>query len=143
MACRKTWLSNKPLGTIPPSPALMRFARFSRSTLPTNTCLSLEDRARRRCARRAYRTSAWSRCSECSPVGVEESVKNGQLLALIERAQFDAFITNDKKMEAEGQLSRRPFAILILSATNWNVIKPHVGRITDALEEAKPGEVAR
>ena len=29
-----------------------------------------------------------------------KSVKNGQLLALIERAQFDAFITNDKKMEA-------------------------------------------
>ena len=40
-----------------------------------------------------------------------KSVKNGQLLALIERIQFDAFITNDKKMEAEGQLSRRPFAI--------------------------------
>jgi hypothetical protein len=55
-----------------------------------------------------------------------KSVKNGQLLALIERAQFDAFITNDKKMEAEGQLSCRPFAILILSATNWNVIKPNV-----------------
>jgi hypothetical protein len=72
-----------------------------------------------------------------------KSVKNGQLLALIERAQFDAFITNDKKMEAEGQLSRRPFAILILSATNWNVIKPHVGNIADALEAAKPGEVAR
>jgi hypothetical protein len=30
-----------------------------------------------------------------------KSVKNGQLPALIERAQFDAFITNDKKMEAE------------------------------------------
>ena len=72
-----------------------------------------------------------------------KSVKNGQLLALIERAQFDAFITNDKKMEAEGQLSRRPFAILILSATNWNLIKPHVGIIADALEAAKPGEVAR
>jgi Domain of unknown function (DUF5615) len=72
-----------------------------------------------------------------------KSVKNGQLLALIERAQFDAFITNDKKMEAEGQLSRRPFAILILSATNWNVIKPHVGNIANALKAAKPGEVAR
>ena len=33
-----------------------------------------------------------------------KSVKNGQLLASVERARFDAFITNDKKMEAEGQL---------------------------------------
>jgi hypothetical protein len=72
-----------------------------------------------------------------------KSVKNGQLLAFIERAQFDAFVTNDKKMEAEGQLSRRPFAILILSATNWNVMKPHVSKIADALEEAMPGEVVR
>jgi hypothetical protein len=141
MAYRKTWLSNKPLGTIRPSPALMRFARFSRSTLPTNTCLSLEGRARRWCARRAYRASVWSRCSECSPVGIEER-KERAMLALIGRAQFDAFITNDKKMGAEGQLSRRPFAILILSATSWNLIKPHVGNIADALEAAKPGEVA-
>jgi hypothetical protein len=53
-----------------------------------------------------------------------KGVKNGQLLTFIERTHFDAFITNDKKMEAEGQLCLRPFAILILSATNWNLIKP-------------------
>jgi hypothetical protein len=52
-------------------------------------------------------------------------------------------MTRRWKMEAEGQLGRRHFAILILSATNWIVIKPHVGKIADALEEAKPGEVAR
>jgi hypothetical protein len=93
-------------------------------------------------ADQAYRASVWSRCSECSPVGIEER-KERAMLALIERAQFDAITTNDKKMGAEGQLSRRPFAILILSATSWNLIKPHVGNIADALEAAKPGEVAR
>ena len=82
------------------------------------------------------------KCVAESPVGIEGR-KERAMLALIERAQFDAFITNDKKMGAEGQLSRRPFAILILSATSWNLIKPHVGNIADALEAAKPGEVAR
>ena len=82
------------------------------------------------------------KCVAESPVGIEGR-KERAMLALIERAQFDAFITNDKKMGAEGQLSRRPFAILIPSATSWNLIKPHVGNIADALEAAKPGEVAR
>ncbi len=70
-----------------------------------------------------------------------KGVKNGKLLAEITALGFDAFITNDKQMEAEGQLKRRPFAILILSATNWNVMKPRVGNIASALETAKPGEV--
>jgi hypothetical protein len=72
-----------------------------------------------------------------------KGVKNAKLLAAVTAGGFEAFISNDKRMEAEGQLSRRPFAILILSATNWNVIKPHVGNIAAALEAAKPGEVAR
>ena len=72
-----------------------------------------------------------------------KGVKNGKLLAAIDAGSFETFITNDKRMEAEGQLRRRPFAILILSATNWNVIKPHVGNIAAALETAKPGEVTR
>jgi len=72
-----------------------------------------------------------------------KGVKNGRLLAAIADRAFDAFITNDKRMEAEGQLSGRPFAILILSATNWPVIEPHVYRIARALDEIKPGEVTR
>ncbi len=72
-----------------------------------------------------------------------EERKKRAIACFIERAQFDAFITNDKKMEAEGQLSRRSFAILILSATNWNVIKPHVGNIENALNSAKPGTIVR
>ncbi len=72
-----------------------------------------------------------------------KGVKNGRLLAAIEDQSFEVFLTNDKRMEAEGQLASRRFAILILSATNWPVIEPHVVRIARALEAAKPGEVTR
>jgi hypothetical protein len=106
----------------------MRFARFSRATLPPNTCLSLEGRAKRGVPEALIEHLSGHDVQSVRQLGLK-SVKNGQLLALIERAQFDALITNHRKMEAEGQLSRRPFAILILSATNWNVIKPHVGNM--------------
>ena len=72
-----------------------------------------------------------------------KGTKNGKLLAQIEARQFDAFISNDKRLEAEGQLKRRPFCILLLSATNWNVIKPYVHKIAPALEAAKAGEVTK
>jgi hypothetical protein len=72
-----------------------------------------------------------------------KGTKNGKLLAAITLAGFEVFITNDKRLEAEGQLRRRPFATLLLSATNWNVIKPHVGNIAVALETAEPGKVTR
>jgi hypothetical protein len=72
-----------------------------------------------------------------------KGTRNGRLLAQVEARQYEAFITNDKRMEAEGQLRRRPFTILLLSATNWNVIKPHVANIAVALETAQPGEICR
>ena len=68
-------------------------------------------------------------------------VKNGALLALIDQERFDAFLTGDKNMERQQRLAGRPFAVLILSAINWPVIRPHIHRISDALDDAQPGTV--
>ncbi len=70
-----------------------------------------------------------------------KGVKSGKLLAQVEARQSEAFITNDKRMEAEGQLRRRPFAILILSVTNWSLMKPRVGKVAEPLEPAQPGSI--
>jgi hypothetical protein len=48
-----------------------------------------------------------------------KGIKNGKLLDAIQLAGFEAFLTNDKRMDAEQHLQRRPFAVLILSACNW------------------------
>lgn len=60
-------------------------------------------------------------------------VRNGELLTLTERERFDAFLTGDKNMGKQQRLEERPFAVLILSAINWPVIRPHIHRIAVAL----------
>ncbi len=72
-----------------------------------------------------------------------KGTKNGKLLKEIELAEFEVFLTNDKNMEAEQQLLRRPFAILILSACNLPVLLPHIETIKRAVDGAMPGTVVQ
>ena len=68
-------------------------------------------------------------------------IKNGELLTMVERERFDVFLTGDKNMDKQQRLEGRPFAVLILSAINWPVIKPHIQKISEALDEAETGTV--
>jgi len=68
-------------------------------------------------------------------------IKNGVLLKLIEREGFNVFLTGDKNMGNQQRLAGRPFAVLIMSAINWPVIRPHIHRISEAIDSAMPGEV--
>jgi predicted nuclease of predicted toxin-antitoxin system len=68
-------------------------------------------------------------------------IKNGALLTLIERERFDVFLTGDKNMPNQQRLEDRPFAVLIMSAVNWPVVRPHVHEISVAIDNARPGTV--
>lgn len=68
-------------------------------------------------------------------------VKNGELLDRAESGHFEAFVTGDKNLQYQQDLVRRPFAVLVLSAINWAVIKNHVEPIVTALDTARPGSV--
>src|SRR5271169_1182914 len=81
----------------------------------------------------------FTRLSVCIRVGI----KNGVFLKLIERERFNVFLTGDKNMEKQQRLEGRPFAVLIMSAINWPVIRPHIDKISSALDEAQPGTVKR
>jgi hypothetical protein len=72
-----------------------------------------------------------------------KGVTNGHLLDAIEAKGFRAFITSDKRMEREQNLSRRPFAILLLSTNHWPTIEPNIGAIISALVEARGGGVTK
>src|SRR5207248_3458848 len=63
-------------------------------------------------------------------------VKNGALLQLIERERFDVFLTGDKNMRNQQQLESRPFAVLVMSAINWPVVKPYLAAMASAIAEA-------
>jgi predicted nuclease of predicted toxin-antitoxin system len=68
-------------------------------------------------------------------------IKNGALLQLIEQHLFDVFLTGDKNMPNQQQLAGRPFAVLIMSAINWPVVKPHLAKIVAAIDAAAAGSV--
>ena len=68
-------------------------------------------------------------------------IKNGALLTLIEREGFEVFLTGDKNMQNQQRLEGRLFAVLIMSAINWPVVRPHVHKIAAAIDEARPGTV--
>jgi len=68
-------------------------------------------------------------------------IKNGALLTLIEREGFQVLLTGDKNMETQQRLEGRPFAVLIMSAINWPVVRPHVHKISVAIDDARPGTV--
>jgi hypothetical protein len=70
-----------------------------------------------------------------------KGTRNGKLLAAVDAAGFNVMITNDKNLSAQQKLLIRPFAVLVLSATNWPVIRPYVAAIAQAVDDCKPGTV--
>jgi hypothetical protein len=50
-------------------------------------------------------------------------LRNGELLRSAEAAGFDAFVTGDRSLVAEQNLTLRRLAILVLSTNNWPILK--------------------
>ncbi len=72
-----------------------------------------------------------------------KGTKNGKLLAALEAGGFNAFVTNDKRLEFDQNVSRLRFAVLILSTNHWPTVRPNVSSIAKALETAKPGTITK
>jgi hypothetical protein len=66
-------------------------------------------------------------------------VENGALLAAAEKV-FEAFITTDKNLRYQQNLSGRRLAILVLPTTSWPEIQKHLGLISGAVNALKPGD---
>ena len=63
---------------------------------------------------------------------------NGDLLQAAE-SEFDVFITTDKNLPHQQNLSNRRLAILILPTTSWPAIQRNVDHVITAINSAKPG----
>jgi hypothetical protein len=66
-------------------------------------------------------------------------VENGDLLAAAERA-FETFITTDKNLLYQQNLSGRRLAILVLPTTSWLEIQKHLGSVSAAVNALRPGD---
>jgi hypothetical protein len=61
-------------------------------------------------------------------------LENGALLAAAEEAGFDAFLTADKNLRYQQNLSRRRIAIVVVSTNHWPTMQAGSWRILAALE---------
>jgi hypothetical protein len=66
-------------------------------------------------------------------------VENGDLLAAAEKL-FDPFITTDKNLRYQQNLSGKRLAILVLPTANWPEIQKHIGLVSNAVNDLRPGD---
>ena len=68
--------------------------------------------------------------------------ENGELLALAE-GQFDVFVTIDKNIRYQQNMTGRNIAILIIrpASNDLDDIRPHVPHALIALQSLKPGQL--
>lgn len=65
-------------------------------------------------------------------------IQNGELIGLID-GQFDVFITGDKKLRYQQDLSNRQIAIIELPNTRLAEIEGCLSDVLDAIRSAAPG----
>jgi len=70
--------------------------------------------------------------------------KNGELLKLL-AGKFEAFVTIDKNLVYQQNLSGVPFGVVAIGARSNRLadLEPLVPRILEALSTLRPGEVLR
>ena len=66
-------------------------------------------------------------------------LKNGELLRIAENDGMEVFLTGDKTLTYEQNLTERTIAVVALSSVEWDILKHHLPLITTALENAQPG----
>ena len=68
-----------------------------------------------------------------------DRLSNGDLLSEAERAGFEVFITADKNIRYQQNLTGRTIAIIELGTPRWPVVKHYVEKISIAIASVTPG----
>ncbi|MGA9631664.1 MAG: hypothetical protein WBQ63_09600 [Candidatus Acidiferrales bacterium] len=68
-----------------------------------------------------------------------DTLGNGELLNEAERAAFEVFVTTDKNIRYQQNLSSRRIAIVVLGNSKWPMVERYVDRVVVAVDSAKPG----
>jgi len=66
--------------------------------------------------------------------------KNGELLALAERAGFEILVTTDQRLRHQQNLEGRRLAVFVLGRGNWPEIMPYVPQIVSSINAIKDPE---
>jgi hypothetical protein len=68
-----------------------------------------------------------------------DKLTNRELLDAAEQAGFDLFLTTDKNIRYQQNLAQRKIAIVVLGQQQWPLLRPHIQRVVDAVNAARPG----
>ena len=68
-----------------------------------------------------------------------DRLENGALLEAAEQAGSDIFLTADKNLRYQQNLSRRKIAVVVLGNSPWPLVRLHIPEIVAAVNAATPG----
>ncbi len=71
-----------------------------------------------------------------------DTLKNGELLDAAEAAGFDVFVTTDRNIRHQQNLTRRRIAVVVLGKARWKLIKDRLADVAAAIAAARPGSVS-
>lgn len=69
-------------------------------------------------------------------------LRNGDLIAAAEEAGFDLFLTTDRNIRYQQNLTGRVIAILVLEVQQWPTLRPHIETVIAAIDAVQPGSYA-
>ena len=68
-----------------------------------------------------------------------DTLRNGELLDAAEAAGFDVFLTTDRNIRYQQNLTVRKIAIVVLGKGRWRLIRSKLAMIATAVAAATPG----
>ena len=69
-------------------------------------------------------------------------LKNGDLIAAVEQAGFDVFVTTDQNLKYQQNLGGRKIAMVIVLTTSWPRIQADLAPVLAAINAATPSVYA-
>jgi hypothetical protein len=68
-----------------------------------------------------------------------DTLRNGELLDAAEAAGFEVFVTTDRNIRYQQNLTNRKIAIVVLGKARWRLIRANLPEIAAAVDAAMPG----
>ena len=68
-----------------------------------------------------------------------DTLRNGELLDAAEAAGFDVFVTTDRNIRYQQNLTGRRIAVVVLGRGRWRLIRNKLREIAAAIATAAPG----
>lgn len=67
------------------------------------------------------------------------ALKNGELLAEAESGGFEVFVTSDKNLKYQQNVSGRKIAILVLPTNDWPTLRQRTQEVSELVDQIGPG----